>query len=488
MLVLPRPEVGETHTDWVSRCMASAQMKSQFPDDKERAAVAAGLWASHEPMWDDVQLREVIQSRSKDTSFGYGILTADRYVKTLQEAVDLHTCQITLSSKKLSFHDALDRASKTLVYSNEDMLVVEKNLLRVHAELEGVELPKNMLMAFKHVLTTPRKDRDNDILRTEGGIVDPRMPLLWQHCACCPIGKMLKVFSHDETALVLISAIVDINELSHDAAVMIDNGMGRFSHGFRPLEFTFLRDEQTNEVTGFDITRFEIMEASLVSVPSNVDAEVVDVLVTLAERGKLTSGFMKQYCEVLRTKMPAMVKAGLDLSKETKGETGATKETDTANTKQQSTKDGSSSPSEKEDAVRDGETKDTKAAQVDDEKSGRRLSRATLTMLRDVCDDMQEVMSDGGLSRGSKALLERCHTRLSDAIKQETARDEEDDDGKSSEIADGQLSAKQAATAFLAQADAAEMKYLLEVLAVLLEARENDKLARDLKFVLAANL
>ena len=43
------------------------------------------------------------------------------------------------------------------------------------------------------------------------------------------------------------------------------------------------------EFPGFDIKKFEIMEASLVSVPSNIDAQTEDVMMSLLDSGKLHS-------------------------------------------------------------------------------------------------------------------------------------------------------------------------------------------------------
>ena len=191
----------------------------------------------------------------------------------------------------------MDKAGETLVYSNSDM------------EIKGVindselELPKNTLITFKHVLTTPKKDRDGDILRTDGAAVDPKMLLLWQHVHTLPIGKMLQVAHHDSQKLSLVSCIVDMNELCHDAAVMIDNDMGRFSHGFRALEFSEVKEEEgdTTGPGGFDIKKFEIMEASLVSVPANTDAEVEEVILGLVESKKLNSEMMKTYGKSIRS-------------------------------------------------------------------------------------------------------------------------------------------------------------------------------------------
>jgi len=241
---------------------------------------------------------QLVQARRKlgviGIPFNYGILFASDYVSTLADWVGPDACGRWLARGRVSYNDLLSKASRTLVYSNPDMVVaIQKRAMIVGGLPKGVELPKNTLMAFSHVLTSSNKDRDGDVLHSDGAEPDPNMLLLWQHVHTQPIGKMICVAEKDSNRLMIVSAIVDMNQLCHDAAVMIDNGMGRFSHGFKALEFTETKEDD-GDITGFDITRFEIMEESLVSVPSNVDAETQEVLLSLVEGGKLTSPLMKR--------------------------------------------------------------------------------------------------------------------------------------------------------------------------------------------------
>lgn len=258
-------------------------------------------------------LLEAIKARSeKLTEFGYGILTADKYVRTLMDVVGLDICYRYGAKGSTSFSDVIEKAARTLVYSNPDMEVLEKAKDRLVGVPAGVELPKNTLMVFKHTLTTSREDRDGDILRSEGMEVDPKMLMLWQHVHTMPIGKYLATAKQDEDSLECYSAIVDINELSHDSAVMVDNGMGRFSHGFRAKEYEKMKSKDEGK-GGFDVKRGEIMEESLVSVPANVDADTQEVILSLVEGGKLTSGIMKSYGRSLRDARPLQLPVSLDL-------------------------------------------------------------------------------------------------------------------------------------------------------------------------------
>lgn len=296
----------------------------EFDSNDQASAICHSMWKEDKKSNmtpHELLLKAIRQRQEKKTAFNFGILTADRYVTTLQDCVGIDACNKFISKGMTSFHDIIQKASNTLTYNNPDMILEEvtgrqqwgdsdskgyKQIALSSPLPDGVELPKNTLMVFRHVLTTPRKDRDGDILRTQGARVDPKMLLLWQHVHTLPIGLMLATVEHSSKVLSLISAIVDMNELCHDAAVMIDNKMGRFSHGFKAVEFEDMKEEEgeTTSPGGFDVKRFEILEESLVSVPANIDSETEEVLLSLVEGGKLTSPLMKKFGKSVRSKRP----------------------------------------------------------------------------------------------------------------------------------------------------------------------------------------
>ena len=258
------------------------------------------------------QLVAAIQARmgQKSAEFNSGILTADRYLRTLQDCVGSDLCNRYCSKGNISWHDQIKRAASMLTYNNLDMIVEDqysdwkKDFSSKDIYGEEIELPKNTLMVFKHILTSPKKDRDGDTLRTQGARPDPNMLMIYQHQHSLPIGKMLGIHEHTSKKLSPISAIVDINDLAHDSAVMIDNKMGRFSHGFKALDFSENKgtDSDGRAASGFDIKSFEIMEESLVSVPSNTDAEVEEVIFSLVSGGKMTSTLMKSYGKTIKSR------------------------------------------------------------------------------------------------------------------------------------------------------------------------------------------
>jgi len=319
---VPTPRNGESRNDFISRCVPIVVGDGTAGTSQQAVAVCNSIWEQRTMSDNDILLKAIQDRISKRTEFGRGILTADKHVRRMLDVIGLSACYKAASTEQVSFDDVLKKAASMLVYSNEDMEEVEDvydKAARNFGLKEEVKLPKNTLMVFRHVLTSSKKDRDLDILRSEGAEVDPKMLLLWQHVHTLPIGKMIGVAKQTKKNLTLVSAIVDLNELAHDAAVMIDNNMGRFSHGFRALEFEPIKNS-SGEEEGFDVKRFEIMEESLVSVPANPDAEIQDVLLSLIEGDKLTSDVMKEYGKTIREAKPVMLPVNLDLKVSVNGQ------------------------------------------------------------------------------------------------------------------------------------------------------------------------
>lgn len=474
---LPTPNSGESRDKFITRCMSLGVMNGEYPNARQRMAVCTAQWERKDTEVNE-KLLEFIRERLKGikkTEFGYGILTADKYVRTMMECVGLDACYRFAHKRNISFNDVLEKSAGTLVYSNVDMVLEEKQDSERFKLPETIELPKNTLMAFRHVLTSSRKDRDGDVLRTDGAVVDPKMLLLWQHVHTLPIGKMLGVATHDKDKLSLYSAIVDMNELCHDAAVMVDNDMARFSHGFRAVKFDKIKAEETDPEKpspgGFDVKEFEIMEESIVSVPSNVDSTTEEVIVSLVERGKLTSEFMKEYGKALRGKMPKQV-PGVDVKYSANVGNGEIELVcrsfedlkkahdagliSTRNDDEDKSGSGSdaskgvgegeaasSSTSEEADGGEgegEGTTEDKEVKEEIEEKSevlegtkqGRVLSKANEGKIRDAKDDIDEA-ANMEVPRACKSLLRQASRTLSDVIstiKVESSGDEETEESK----------------------------------------------------------
>lgn len=436
------------------------------------------------------ELLKAIRERMgrQTTEHNRGILTADRYAKTLLECVGSDLCYRYAATKDRSFDDALKRAAKTLTYNNQDMVLEE--VVKGRPEIGGtaIELPKNTLLVFKHTLTTPRKDRDGDILRTQGAKPDPKMLLLWQHVHTLPIGKVLGIAEHTSKRLSLYTAIVDVNALAHDAAVMIENKMGRFSHGFRAIDFTESKAEPGGTTGGFDVKEFEILEASLVSVPSNIDADTEDVILSLVDGGKLTSPIMKSVGTSIREGQNATTVTvatdlgdlgdgtktddnGCQCNGKPKRKPGTPEEADDDNDENKNGKEGAAAAQDDKGLGDEiycpvcavAATKSGYCPHCGDDirvgtKAGRVLSKANYEKLNDAAEDMKE-LSGHCSTRTGKAMCSHARTKVLEVVKTAGHMGE-----SATEEFEQKITVKQAAATILADADPEERKNLLAVL------------------------
>src|SRR3990167_7362466 len=98
------------------------------------------------------QLLEKIQERqTKQTLFNEGILTADRWVKSLESCVGIDLCYRYAAKGNTSFNDLVKRASSLLTHNNSDMILEENLEIKAASNLRDVDLndltlPKNTLM------------------------------------------------------------------------------------------------------------------------------------------------------------------------------------------------------------------------------------------------------------------------------------------------------------------------------------------------------
>jgi len=236
---------------------------------------------------------------------GYGlnrIGTAEPYLKTVAGATG------TLAPRDLgkyagaTWEAALKASKNTLVYRNDDMKTVKRYS---EQELKNAvtEGPKPIAM-FDAVLTSIKQDRDGDILHPDGAEIDPSAPLLWQHNPVEPIGRLFKTLKQDKDHAAGQLGIADI-PLGHDAAYLTEFGALRISHGFKPKEFQPIQGKDADTFSGFDILKYEMMEVSLVSVPSNTDA-----IITAFSRMKLGTPIAKSWAKSFYMARPIVVRGG----------------------------------------------------------------------------------------------------------------------------------------------------------------------------------
>ncbi|HEX7447739.1 MAG TPA: phage major capsid protein, partial [Pirellulales bacterium] len=109
------------------------------------------------------------------------------------------------------------------------------------------------------------------MLETSGAQLDPAAPLLWQHLPDLPIGRLLAEDQRTSDRLTGSFAIAG-TALGQDAALLAEHGALRISHGFLPTAWEPLDIDDPS--AGYHILQFQILEVSLVSVPSNPDAVI----------------------------------------------------------------------------------------------------------------------------------------------------------------------------------------------------------------------
>lgn len=347
-----------------------------------------------------------VATRKKGGSFGGGITTADRYVRNVidtfgggGEYVQDVDALLKRASETLTFCDP----AGTIEHFDKQRIVTDPSDLLPKGK--KITLPENTLMVLQHVVTTPREDRDTDVLVTEGAQLDPKAPLLWQHLHTFPIGKVVATLDHTKDVLRVLTALLDINELTSDAAKLIEAEVLRFSHGFRALDWEERKDKDGNPVYGFQVNSFEIMEVSLVSVPSNVDAEI-----ELFAAGKLASPEFKAHAKHLHD-LRTVQTPGIG-----PGEKGAP-----AGEPVEPPEEGGQLSGGPEGKAADPPEPDH------NEKRGRVLSARNQDALTDTIEDLTE-LADGDLTRAQKALVNKAISRLRSVLKEAQEGDEESGD------------------------------------------------------------
>ncbi len=231
-----------------------------------------------------------------------GISVAERFAKF---SVMGATRSIPRTRKN---RQAVRRMRSQLVYTGKSakpIVIVRKG--KKEDEDESANVPKNAILVFDCIMTTKARDRDGDVLDPEGAKIDEKMPLLWQHLPFEPIGVLVKVISQDKHGIKARFAILD-TKLGRDAAKMVEAGAVRISHGFVPQKIEPLYDEEYEgdgqpPITGFQIDEYDVLECSLVSIPANPEAEILE-----HERVKFHHPLVKSFISTIRTRKGSTMK------------------------------------------------------------------------------------------------------------------------------------------------------------------------------------
>jgi HK97 family phage prohead protease len=132
---------------------------------------------------------------------------------------------------------------------------------------------------IEFVASTEATDRYGDIVRVAGWNLAnyKKNPIaLFGHDHSMPIGTHkvwtagLALMSALKLAAAGTSAAVDMAR-----ALVQQRVLRAVSVSFLPLEWEYIRDEKSKEITGYDFKKQELLEISLVSVPANQEALAV---------------------------------------------------------------------------------------------------------------------------------------------------------------------------------------------------------------------
>lgn len=252
----------------------------------------------------------VAATRTKGSGRGIG-LAAD-YMRTLSGRKGL--------TDGPEWRKALKDAESRLVFRGHKatILSASKGGSSGHIEVSGTPLRKDAdklaaksIFEFENVLTTKDVDRDGDELNPKGAEIDPSMPLLWQHDATQPIGKLFNVLKQDEAEVVTHFGMADV-PLAWDAVKLIEYGALRISHGFKPKEFEPIdgNKDGSDDISGWRIHKYEVMEGSLVSVPANVHAVIRAYSRFKSGEIKLRSPLVIDWAKGYYDDRPVLVKGG----------------------------------------------------------------------------------------------------------------------------------------------------------------------------------
>lgn len=169
---------------------------------------------------------------------------------------------------------------------------------------------------LRGIATTPKTDRDGDIVTPEGAVFELPLPLLFNHDPNQPIGHVIEATATKAGVEIVAKVAKDATAKIAEIWQMIKSGLvSGFSVGFRALEAEPIE-------TGFKFHKWQWLELSAVTIPANTEAAIqvvksvsiheVKPAMTVSEQIKQ---FQAKRAEVLAG-MDAMITKGSTLSQD----------------------------------------------------------------------------------------------------------------------------------------------------------------------------
>lgn len=156
-------------------------------------------------------------------------------------------------------------------------------LERAHTlfELKSLDKAQRIVEGFA---STPKLDRQGDVLLSRGAEFDLPMPLLWQHQQDKPIGTVIEAQVSDRGIRIKAQIAKNVLPYIDEAWALIQAGLVRgFSVGWKPLEApTRLKNG------GLQFSRWMWGETSAVTIPANATA-TIDLIKSLDAPSRVAS-------------------------------------------------------------------------------------------------------------------------------------------------------------------------------------------------------
>lgn len=248
-----------------------------------------------------------------------GISTAFGSLHDLQSCLDgTGSCpwKMLNGTTERQWRRVLKESKRRLVYQDDDMGIDKDSFTKEFKDVAVREMPPHGIALMNIRTTSTKKDRDGDVLESGGAEVDALGPVLFNHMPFETIGRLIRVIKKTPKFLDERIALVD-TPMGNDMLKLAEFGALRISHGFIPKEWEPL--DAKDPRGGFRIKQFEIMERSLVSVPSNTDA-----IIQLIDKQKLFSPIVKSWAKSFYDARPSQG-IGMDLNTKCKGGSGGSR-------------------------------------------------------------------------------------------------------------------------------------------------------------------
>ena len=174
------------------------------------------------------------------------IRTADFYLSEINNCISgVGACPTKLFelNDPTSWKKELEEAKDRLTFSRPGM-EIQKGFEPSTYLPEGLEESAKGILTFSGIPSSKSKDRDGDIINPMGISFIGKCPLLWQHMAMTPVGKVFEPHTQNKDMVANGFAIGD-TALGWDCKSLVELDALSLSIGFMPEEIEPIKNEKS---------------------------------------------------------------------------------------------------------------------------------------------------------------------------------------------------------------------------------------------------